>query len=85
MMVFWFNLWWWVQVWGGFDVKGSGSCGLVLIWIGCAGYIGCGMVCGKACAEKMDGGGWVHGVGWVGCEKGGGVGSKRGRVGGGGR
>ena len=29
---------------------------------GCDGYIGFGMVCGKACTENMDGGGWSHGV-----------------------
>lgn len=41
-------------------------------WKGCDGYLGCGMVGGKACAENMDGGGWSHGVGCVGCGKGGG-------------
>ena len=60
-----------------------GSCGLGLVGIVWTVYRGCGMVCGKACAERMDGDGCVQGCG--GCLSGGGGRLERGMVGGGGR
>ncbi|GMY34905.1 hypothetical protein FCV25MIE_30147 [Fagus crenata] len=50
----------------GFSSRKGGSCGWIgMGWNGCDGYLGCGMVGGKACAENMDGSGWSHGVGSI--------------------